>query len=242
MIISIKKNEFTIQEASASDENYKQDIKSLKVNKNSNLPKIKSHSKLSLAESAKDQEREIKGVTTTSTVIRTTTSSSSLSSTCTENSHYCFITTKLCLYIRNIVSLNTLIIIHILYCFVLGIWTLILFFNGITSQREIITKSLIAGKKGSRSRILFSEASAEVEIEEEEESIELIQIEMNAEEAKEIFGLCLVIAWLSLLRSYNFLHLKKIGLGFGIVLTIIPFVAWIFVEIYESKMENICHY
>jgi putative copper export protein len=61
---------------------------------------------------------------------------------------------------------------------------------------------------------------------------------MNDEEAKELLGLCLIIAWLSLLKNCNFIHLGRLGVWIGGILTLVPFVSWFLVEILQEEMSG----
>lgn len=61
---------------------------------------------------------------------------------------------------------------------------------------------------------------------------------MMMEEAKELLGLCLVIAWLSFVKNESYLKLGRTGIIFGIAITGLPIVSWIIVEKVEEGREN----
>lgn len=61
---------------------------------------------------------------------------------------------------------------------------------------------------------------------------------MIMEEAKELLGLCLVIAWLSFVKNEGYLKLGRKGIIFGIAITGLPIVSWIIVEKVEEGREN----
>ncbi|ODM95205.1 Transmembrane protein [Orchesella cincta] len=107
-------------------------------------------------------------------------------------------------WLRSWKFLNKIIAIHSAYCYTLGIWTLAHFaWRHLTSTHDI----------------------------REEHDIRLIESwvteqNMFMEEAKELLGLCLVIAWLSFLQNGTFLRFGKRGIYFGAFLTSLPILAW----------------
>ncbi|CAL8134990.1 unnamed protein product [Orchesella dallaii] len=123
--------------------------------------------------------------------------------------------TRIWRWLRSWKFLNKVIAIHSAYCYTLGIWTLIHF-----TWRHLTTPHNI----------------------QEEQDVILIETwvseqNMYMEEAKELLGLCLVIAWLSFLQNGTFLRFGKKGIYFGAFLTSLPIFAWVLVEKFEGEME-----
>ena len=136
-------------------------------------------------------------------------------------------------------KLDILIFLHIIYCFTLGIWTLSLCFVVERAEdvyeHEIRVMSTLQ-KNMDSSNFADGEESASIS---QAQLLRMAMIRMKDEEAKELLGLCLIIAWLSLLKNSNFIHLGKLGIGIGIILTILPFFSWILVEmLQENIMES----
>ena len=112
-------------------------------------------------------------------------------------------------------KLNWLINVHIVYCFALGFWTLIV------NLRNLNGTEGTERSKVKTARIFDRQ----------------LQMEAGTEEAKELMGLCLVIAWLSLLRHNNYVLLGTTGIVTAATLTFAPLVAWVCVEMFESETE-----
>lgn len=107
---------------------------------------------------------------------------------------------------------NWIINIHICYCYALGFWTL----------THYIHRQIWDDERGKLVTEMVSEP------------------DMQAEEAKELIGLCLVVAWLSFVSNGNCFKFGLKGLLFGCALTALPIVSWVIVEKLEGDRDQAC--
>lgn len=117
-----------------------------------------------------------------------------------------------CALLSNWNCINKVSVIHMGYCYFLGFWTMAHFIH----------------------RQMWSEAKQDYLLVSTIESF-VSEPGMDLEEAKELLGLCLVIAWLSFVNNGNFLRFGRRGIALGFGLAATPIMAWVIIEMLKDE-------